>query len=151
MAKLTPKQQRFVDEYLVDLNATQACIRAGYSKKTAYSMGEENLRKPEIKKAIEQAQQQRQQRTEIDQDYVINTIIETIERCKQAKPVLDKKGEPVYVETLDGEIVPAYRFEAGNVLKGLELLGKHLGMFNDKLKIEQSGESTLNIKVSYEE
>lgn len=49
---LTPKQARFVDEYLVDFNATQAAIRAGYSEKTAYSIGWENLRKPEIKKAI---------------------------------------------------------------------------------------------------
>lgn len=151
MAKLTPKQQRFVDEYLIDLNATQACIRAGYSEKTANEQGAQNLAKLSIQQAIQQAMNEREQRTQIDQDYVINTIIETIERCKQAKPVLDKKGEPVYVETPDGEIVPAYRFEAGNVLKGLELLGKHLGMFNDKLKIEQSGESTLNIKVSYEE
>ncbi|MFR7383035.1 MAG: terminase small subunit, partial [[Clostridium] leptum] len=48
MAKLTAKQQRFVDEYLIDLNATQAAIRAGYSEKTAFSIGTENLRKPLI-------------------------------------------------------------------------------------------------------
>ena len=54
MAKLTPKQQRFVDEYLIDLNATQAAIRAGYSPKTAHSIGAENLIKPEVQKAIEQ-------------------------------------------------------------------------------------------------
>jgi len=56
MANLTPKQQRFVEEYLIDLNATQAAIRAGYSEKTAYSVGHENLKKPEIQKAIEEAQ-----------------------------------------------------------------------------------------------
>ena len=56
MANLTPKQQRFVEEYLIDLNATQAAIRAGYSEKTAYSVGHENLKKPEIQKAIQEAQ-----------------------------------------------------------------------------------------------
>jgi len=50
---MTPKQQRFVDEYLIDLNATQAAIRAGYSEKTAASVGSENLTKPEIKQAVE--------------------------------------------------------------------------------------------------
>ncbi len=53
MANLTAKQQRFVDEYLIDLNATQAAIRAGYSPKSAYSIGQENLKKPEIQEAIQ--------------------------------------------------------------------------------------------------
>lgn len=135
MAKLTPKQQRFVDEYLVDLNATQACIRAGYSKDTAYSQGQRLLKNVEIQNAIQQAMNERQQRTRIDQDYVINTIVDTIERCRQAKEVLNKDGEPVYIENADGELVPAYRFDASNVLKGAELLGKHLGMFVDRKEI----------------
>ena len=54
MAKLTAKQQRFIDEYLIDLNATQAAIRAGYSKKTAYSIGEQNLKKLEVQKQIQE-------------------------------------------------------------------------------------------------
>ena len=54
MANLTPKQKRFCQEYLIDLNATQAAVRAGYSEKTAYSVGNENLRKPEIKKYIDE-------------------------------------------------------------------------------------------------
>jgi phage terminase small subunit len=70
MGDLTAKQQRFVEEYLIDLNATQAAIRAGYSEKTAYSIGNENLSKPEIAKAIETAQQERSQRTEITADRV---------------------------------------------------------------------------------
>ena len=65
MAELTAKQQRFVDEYLVDLNATQAAIRACYSKKTAYSIGGENLRKPEIKKAIKKARKDLRKRAKI--------------------------------------------------------------------------------------
>lgn len=150
MAKLTPKQQRFVDEYLIDLNATQAAIRAGYSEKLANTNASKLLQNTTIKNAIQQAMNERQNRTQIDQDYVINTIVDTIERCKQARPVVDKSGEPVYIENADGEIVPAYKFDASNVLKGAELLGRHLGMFNDKLNIEQHGETGLNIKISYE-
>lgn len=136
MAKLTPKQQRFVDEYLIDLNATQACIRAGYSEKTARQIGEQNLSKLDIQEAIQQAMNERQARTHIDQDYVINTIVDTIERCKQAKPVLQKNGAPVFTENPDGDVVPAYKFDATNVLKGAELLGRHLGMFTDKKVVD---------------
>src|SRR3546814_8117 len=71
---LTDKQRRFVEEYLVDLNATQAAIRAGYSKKTAASIGEENLRKPDIAKAIQEAQAARSKRTEITQDQVLKEL-----------------------------------------------------------------------------
>lgn len=56
MANLTLKQQRFVEEYLIDLNAMQAAIRAGYSERTAKSIGQENLTKPDTQKAIEEAQ-----------------------------------------------------------------------------------------------
>ncbi|MGC0154838.1 terminase small subunit [Chromobacterium vaccinii] len=71
MAKLTPKQKRFVDEYLIDLNATQAAIRSGYSEKTARQIGEENLTKPDIRAAIESAQKARAERTEITADMVL--------------------------------------------------------------------------------
>lgn len=131
--KLTPKQQRFVSEYLIDLNATQAAIRAGYSKKTARQIGEQNLSKLDISKAIAEAQGKRSERTDINQDYVIKTIVETIERCSQAKPVYDRNGEPVMIETPDGKLAPAYKYDAANVLKGAELLGKHLGMFTDRV------------------
>lgn len=129
---LTPKQQRFVEEYLIDLNATQAAIRAGYSEKTAYAVGHENLKKPEIAKALSAARGERSQRTEITADYVLSTILETVERCKQAVPVTDKTGKQVVVETEDGELVPAYTFDSKAVLKGCELLGKHLALFTDK-------------------
>ena len=66
--KLTPKQARFVEEYLVDLNATQAATRAGYSKRSAGIQGHENLKKPHIAAAISEAQQARSKRTEITQD-----------------------------------------------------------------------------------
>ena len=74
MKKLTPKQKTFIQEYLIDMNATQAAIRAGYSKKTAYRTGADNLKKPQIQEAIRKAMQKRQARTEITQDMVVNEL-----------------------------------------------------------------------------
>lgn len=74
MAKLTDKQKRFVDEYLVDLNATQAAIRAGYKEKAAYRTGAENLRKPQIQEEIEKRQQQIQERTQITTDMLVKQL-----------------------------------------------------------------------------
>lgn len=122
---LTPKQALFVKEYLVDLNATQAAIRAGYSAKTAYSIAEENLRKPEIAKAIQEASKQRAAKVDISAEYVLQTIKNTIERCAQAEPVLDRDGVPT------GE----YKFDSTAVLKGSELLGKYLKLFTDRTEI----------------
>lgn len=68
---LTPKQQRFVDEYLIDLNASQAAIRAGYSPSTAGSIGHENLKKPEIQLALQEARKRQQERTQISADAVL--------------------------------------------------------------------------------
>lgn len=73
---LTAKQQRFVDEYLIDLNATKAAVRAGYSEKTARQAGAENLSKPVIAQAIEKAIQARSARVEIDQDWVLKRWVE---------------------------------------------------------------------------
>lgn len=71
---LTAKQQRFVDEYLIDLNATQAAIRAGYSQKTARSISNENLTKPDIQAAIEKGMKARSGRVEITQDMVLREL-----------------------------------------------------------------------------
>jgi phage terminase small subunit len=123
---LTPKQDMFVREYLVDLNGTQAAIRAGYSKKTADRIAEQNLRKLGIQAAIQEAKLKREQKTEISAEYVITTIRNTIERCSQAVPVLDKEGNPT------GQ----YRFDAQAVLKGTELLGKHLSIFTERKQLD---------------
>lgn len=73
---LTDKQQAFVREYLVDLNATQAAVRAGYSEKTASEIGHENLRKPQIEMALADAFEQRAERVQLDQDTVIRGLLE---------------------------------------------------------------------------
>ncbi len=73
---LRGKQQRFVDEYLIDRNATQAAIRAGYSAKTAYAIGEQNLKKLEVKKAIEAGEAELAERNKITQDKVLNRLWE---------------------------------------------------------------------------
>ena len=117
---LTPKQGRFVEEYLLDGNATQAAIRAGYSARTPDQIGYENLRKPEIQAAIHQAQQERTTRTQVTADWVIKGLVEVAERCLQAKPVLDKAGH----ET------GAYVFNAAGANRALELLGRRLKLFD---------------------
>ena len=71
MAKLTAKQQLFVEEYLVDLNATQAAIRAGYSADTAGAIGAENLKKPHIRARIDKAMAERSKRTGVNADRIV--------------------------------------------------------------------------------
>ena len=132
---MTPKQEAFVTEYLIDLNATQAAIRAGYSPRTANEQGARLLAKASVRAAIEKAKQERSERVQLDQDYVIRVIQETIERCAQHRPVVDALGNPVRVETPDGSIAAAYKFDPQAVLKGAELLGKHLGIFIEKREL----------------
>ena len=110
MNKMTAKQDRFVEEYLCDLNATQAAIRAGYSKKTAYSQGQRLLKKVEMAEAIAEGQAERSERTEVTQDYVLAEIVQVIN---------DRRGTGEHANPQAA-------------LKGLELLGRHLAMFTDK-------------------
>lgn len=109
---LTPKQKRFVAEYLVDLNATAAARRAGYSAKTADRIGPELLGKTCVSEAIQQAIRERQQRTEVTQDYVI----------KKLKEITDKDAS----DAQDSDL------KYVNKIKALELLGKHLGTWEPK-------------------
>jgi len=106
IALLTPKQKRFCLEYIVDLNATQAAIRAGYSRKTARSMGQENLTKPDIKKEVSRLKAERSSRTRIEGDAVLGEL---------AKGAFQ-------------EIAPE-QIKFSEKVKCLELLGKHLGLF----------------------
>ncbi len=135
MPKLTDKQKEFVRQYLVDLNATQAAVRAGYSVKTAYRQGADLLQKTSIREAIEKAQAKRARRVEVTQDYVLSNLVEIVERSMQRAPVLDRKGEQVTDE--EGRAV--WTFDAKGANRALELLGKHLGIFTDKVRAEVSG------------
>ena len=92
---LTPKQERFVQEYLVDLNATQAAIRAGYSEKTASRIGPELLVKTCISEAIQKAMKKREKRTEVTQDYVITKLREIAEKDASDGPDSDLKYSTV--------------------------------------------------------
>lgn len=125
--KLTAKQQRFVEEYLVDLNATQAAIRAGYSEKTAYSIGNENLSKPEIANAIQSHMDTRSQETKIDANYVLNGIKRLADMCSGEIPtprtITDEDGNQVVVH----EIV----VNQAGANKAYENLGRHLKLFTD--------------------
>ena len=114
--KLTAKQEAFIKEYLIDLNSTQAAIRAGYSPNTATEIGWENLRKPHIKVAIDEALNKRSEKLQISAEYVLQKL----------KDITDSEEE-----------------KTADRLKGLELLGRHLKLFTDKL--EHSGETGVKI------
>lgn len=129
---LTAKQQRFVEEYLIDLNATQAAIRAGYSIKTAHSIGHENLSKPEISARIAELNGERSKKLNLDAEWVLEKLIKVTEMSMQATPVEKWDYEDrKLVET--GE----YVYDSTGANKALELIGKHLGMWKEK--IEHSG------------
>lgn len=113
---LTAKQKTFVQEYLIDLNATAAARRAGYSAKTADRIGPELLGKTCVSQAIQAAMQARQQRTAVNQDYVIGKLLEITERQASDFPESDLKYS--------------------SKLKALELLGKHVGAWEPKAEPE---------------
>ena len=168
MAKLTPKQKAFVQEYLIDLNATQAAIRAGYSQKTADVQGVRLLGNVKVQSALNEAMKNREIRTEITQDKVLKELakiafssgadfaqVVTQKRKKrlwddEAQEYIEKEVEEQFVELIDTDELPAdkkaaisgikegkYGIEVSSCdkVKALELIGKHLGMFKDKVEI----------------
>ncbi len=129
---MTKKQQRFCDEYLVDCNATQAAIRAGYSAKTAYSIGVENLKKPELKSYIEQRMQEMQDKTVASAEEVIQ-YLSSVLRGQSSAEVVVVEG------TGDGCSEARAIMKAPDEkerLKAAELLGKRYGIFTDKMSLE---------------
>ena len=165
--KLTAKQQRFVEEYLIDLNATKAAIRAGYSEKTAHSIGAENLIKPEIQKAISDAQAKREERTQIDSDYVLKRLVEIdqmdvldiMDDDGNVKPLRDwPKIWRQYISNIetismdDGEGW-LKKIKWPDKIKNLELLGKHVtvGAFRESVEHKHSGNVDLSLKVVFED
>ncbi|HHM6704659.1 TPA: terminase small subunit [Pseudomonas aeruginosa] len=155
---LTAKQRRFVAEYLLDLNATQAAIRAGYSKNRASEIGYQLLQKPDITSAIQAAMKERAERTQIDADYVLRRMIEIDQMdlldimtdAMELKPV--SQWPRVWRQYLSGFDL-AEMFEGRgderemigflkkikwpDKVKNLELLGRHFGMFKER--VEHSG------------
>lgn len=144
MARLTDKQKRFVEEYLVDLNATQAAIRAGYSEKTAGQIGEQNLKKLEIQAALSKAMEARSARTEITQDMVLRELAaigfsDTTDfvRITQGGSVkltptekLTEEQRRAIASIKEGKYGVELRLH--DKLGALHLLGQHLGMFTGK-------------------
>jgi len=174
MMKLTPKQQLFCDEYLIDLNATQAAIRAGYSAKTAGSIGEENLKKPEIQECIQARMKERLERTKTDADYVLRRLVQIDEMDVadilnddgSLKPV--KEWPKVWRQYISGfEISEMFvgggedrqlvgllkKIKWPDKLKNLELLGKHshVGAFSETIKhqfVDENGEPVTGINIT---
>ena len=149
---LTPKQERFVQEYLVDLNATAAAIRAGYSKKRASELGYQLLQKTTVQAALQEAKINLQKRTEITQEMVIR------ETAKLAffdvRKMFDSNGKPLGISQLDDDTAAALvgldvqdvadssgnyagfikKYKMADKVKALELLGKHFGTWEPQGK-----------------
>jgi phage terminase small subunit len=134
VARMTPKQEMFVHEYLIDLNATQAAIRAGYSAKTAKAIGQQNLTKLDVKAAIDAELLKRRKKNEVSAEYVITSLREIAERCLQRAPVVNSRGNQVF----DSDGNALWEFNSSGANRALELLGKHLGMFTEKVQMDMT-------------
>ena len=162
MSRLTAKQQRFVDEYLIDLNASQAAIRAGYSENRASEIGYQLLQKTTVQKYIQKRKDDRMERTEITQDMVLRELaaIAFADATDYVnvvmKPFLTEGGDEVFLPdvaiTETGELTPVQKKAIAGIKQGkngielklndktraLELLGKHLGMFTENIQVNGS-------------
>ena len=126
--KIKPKQQRFIDEYLVSLNATQAAIKAGYSPKSADVHACRMLGNDRIKALIDERLALHSKNTGETKERILLSLREIADRCMAKEPILDK----------DGNNSGIYKFNASGAIRALELLGKHLGMFSEKMEIKQN-------------
>jgi phage terminase small subunit len=162
---LNPKQRRFIDQYLVDLNATQAAMRAGYSTETAHSQGSRLLKNVEIAAEIESARSRQSARTEITQDRVLTEIARLA--FLDVRKLFDSGGRPKAIGELDddtaaaisgidvaqtkgergrvGTVVTTTKYRLADKRGALELLARHLGMLNDKMKLQGDADSPLTI------
>lgn len=149
---MTDKQEMFVKEYLIDLNATQAAIRAGYSSKTAAEQGYLLLNKPAIQDAVSKAMADRSRRTGVNQDRVVMELAKLA--FAKVTDICDTDGyikagasdddlaciESIKVKKFDSDSGSGEEREIklASKVKALELLGKHVGMWNDKLNVQVS-------------
>ena len=149
---MTEKQKRFCEEYLIDLNATQAAIRAGYSTESAYAIGSENMKKPQIRARVDKAIAEQSKRTGINADRVVRELAriallnpKNVINFEDATVLSDASDDDLaavasvrvkIIPTADGEGIEreVKLYDKG---KALEQLGRHLGMFTEK--VEHSG------------
>lgn len=130
MTKLTIKQKKFADEYIKTGNATQSAINAGYSKKTCYSIGNENLKKPEIKSYIDERMKELEEEAIADQAEVLKYLTRVL-RDEEREDVL------VNVGNFEQEI-QSMKVSAKDRIKAAELLGKRYGSWTDKVDLNSS-------------
>ena len=124
------KHERFCQEYVIDYNGTRAAMRAGYSERNAATQAGRLLKKAEVLARVRELQHEQLERLSISADYVILRLLETLERCMQAVPVMIWDPERgCKVES--GE----YTFDSKGALRALELIGKYLGMFEDRVNV----------------
>lgn len=152
---MTEKQKLFCDEYLIDFNATRAAIQAGYSEKTAYSIGNENLRKPEIQEYIQKRLADKEDTLIAKQDEVLQTLTAIMRRetpetvvvtCRERKSYYDEKGKKVIDEKENPRCVEIPT-KISDVNRAAEMLGKYYTLFTDKLNVD--GDMDFSIKIDY--
>jgi phage terminase small subunit len=128
---LNARQEMFANEYIIDLNATQAAIRAGYSEKTSYSIGQRLLKHVEVVARVKELKDKRAEKLELDAFWVLERLKSISDRSMQAEPVLEwDPGEKAMIES--GE----YQFDSQGANRATELIGKHIGMFDPKLQLQ---------------
>lgn len=144
---MTKKQKRFCEEYLIDLNATQAAIRAGYSAVSANKIAAENMAKPDIGAYIPKAMAERSKRTGINADRVLTELakiafVNAADVIDASDATLREDAAPEDLAAIQSVKVKTFgedglerEIKMADKLKALELLGKHLGMFEDRLKV----------------
>lgn len=137
MSKLTLKQKRFADEYIISANATAAAIKAGYSKKTARSIGQENLTKPDIKAYIDERFEKLESEKIATQEEVLQYLT-SIMRGDQQEKTLISVGE-------FGQKIVDIDVGAKDRIKAAELLGKRYRLFTDKVEMDVSSDVTINV------
>lgn len=132
MSKLTIKQKRFVDEYIISGNATDAAIKAGYSKRTAKSIGAENLTKPDIVNALREKEREIQSKKIAKQEEVLEYLT-SILRGEETQQTLIGVGKGV-------QAITDIELSAADKIKAAELIGKRFGMWTDKVELESNSQ-----------
>lgn len=141
---LTKKQMKFCAEYVLDYNGTKAAIRAGYKESNAASQASKLLRNSEVLAYIKENQKSLVDSSCLTEEKVINHLQDVLERCLSAKPVTEwDYSEHEMVET--GE----WTFDSKGALEAIKMLGQHLGMFSNKIKISTDGDDTLKEMMEY--